>query len=71
MQFYRVPGAARVSGHHPKTVRNALESGELHGYQHRRGAHWLVDEECLRAWCEGGDCQHRMAVVESRMERAG
>ena len=58
MKFYNTRKAAEISGKHPKTLSIALNEGELHGYHRGKGAHWVIDEECLRAWNEGRACGH-------------
>lgn len=45
--------AAELAGMHPKTVRNALEAGELVGSQRREGGHWRIHRKDLNAWLRG------------------
>ncbi len=45
--------AAEFAGLHPKTVRNALEAGELVGSQRREGGHWRIHHKDLNAWLRG------------------
>lgn len=40
---------------HVVTVRKALESGELHGHQRKRGGRWLVAASAVDAWVQGLD----------------
>ena len=35
------------------TVRHALESGELRGYQRRKGGRWHIHREDVDAWMRG------------------
>lgn len=48
---------ALKSGRHKSTVYEALESGELHGHQRKRGGRWQVHVAAVDAWIRGTD-QH-------------
>lgn len=53
MKYYTAPEVAKITSKHPKTVAIALRSGELRGHQRAKGAHWLIDEDDVRAWVTG------------------
>ncbi len=40
---------------HVVTVWKALESGELHGHQPKRGGHWSIAAAAVDAWITGMD----------------
>lgn len=58
---YSTAQAADYSGRHPVTIRKALESGELHGYQRTVKGRWSIRHECLEAWCDARQCEHQEA----------
>ncbi|MFF5988164.1 helix-turn-helix domain-containing protein [Prauserella flavalba] len=47
--------AAVTARRHPVTVYKALEAGELHGHQRKRGGRWLVHPDAVSAWIRGTD----------------
>ena len=51
--------AAEHAGYHPVTIRKALESGALHGFQATAGKHWRIDPECVDAYVQGRPCPHQ------------
>ena len=55
--------AAQYVGHHPVTLRRALESGKLHGAQRKAGGHWRIRAGCLDAWVAGRQCEHQLAAT--------
>lgn len=55
---------AEETGHHPVTVRSALQDGTLHGFQRVRGGRWRVERACLDAWIENRKCPHREAAEQ-------
>lgn len=57
-----VAQVAEHAGRHPVTVRTALSSGALHGYQRKAGASWRVHVDCVEAWLRGSTCP---CVVET------
>lgn len=59
MNRLTVPEAAAAARRHPKTIRNAVEAGDLHGSQRVTGGRWLIREECLDAYLEGAPCPHQ------------
>ncbi|MCA1195103.1 helix-turn-helix domain-containing protein [Saccharopolyspora sp. 6V] len=50
--------AAEHAARHVVTVRRALESGELHGHQARRGGPWRLRPAAVDAWITGTDGRH-------------
>lgn len=67
-----VAEAATAARRHPKTISNALRSGELHGAQRRKGGTWFVKETCLESWLDGEKCEHKAVVnIDSRRRKAG
>lgn len=46
---------ADVTQRHVVTVWRALERGELHGHQPRRGGRWRIDAAAADAWARGQD----------------
>lgn len=62
--------AAAAAQKHPVTIRRALESGRLHGAQVVTGGRWLIREDCLDAWLDGRDCEHRTNVRPIRRRTA-
>lgn len=64
--------AARRAGRRSVwTVYRALESGELHGHQRKRGGRWQIHPEAVDAWVRGMDgaaacgCQRLQSVKRS------
>lgn len=55
--------AAEYAGAHPETIRQAAQSGELHGGQRRKNGRWSFRLECLDAWLDGGACEHQKDAV--------
>lgn len=51
--YYTVNEAARAYRYHPDTIRKALGTGELRGYQRVRRGKWLVKPEWMDAWIAG------------------
>lgn len=58
-----VNDAATVGSRHPVTIRRALEVGDLHGKQRKKGGRWLIQPECLEAWIDQEPCPHEEATV--------
>jgi hypothetical protein len=58
-----VADAAVVGQRHPVTIRRALEVGDLHGTQRKKGGRWLIKPECLEAWIDQEPCAHQEATV--------
>jgi excisionase family DNA binding protein len=58
--------AAELTGRHPVTLRRALEDGELHGHQLRKGGRWTLERQCLLAWIDGDPCLHNHKVSPLR-----
>lgn len=56
-----VSDVAERTHRHPETVTKALRRGDLHGYQGKKRAHWIVQEECAVAWRIGEKCEHQLA----------
>lgn len=46
---------AKRAHRHPVTVRNAAQSGVLHGHQTGRKGRWAFKPEAVDAWIEGRD----------------
>lgn len=65
--------AAVEAGRHKTTVYEALESGELHGHQRKRGGRWQIHSDVIGAWIRGTD-QHQAcgcpSVTSIRRPRA-
>jgi hypothetical protein len=57
-----VAAAARK---HEVTIRRALESGDLHGVQPKKGGTWSIREDCAEAYADGLLCEHQKANVTS------
>ncbi|MGW1680513.1 helix-turn-helix domain-containing protein [Saccharopolyspora sp. NPDC002376] len=53
MSWLTPADVADHTGHHVVTVYRALESGQLHGHQPRRGARWRIAEPVADAWVTG------------------
>lgn len=53
MTYLTVKEAADEVRRHPDTIRKALESGELHGYQRVPRGKWLIKPEWLEEWLTG------------------
>lgn len=58
-----VAQVAEALNRHPKTIRNALEAGVLHGVQAHPQAHWRVREDCAEAYADGVPCAHQQQNV--------
>ncbi|MEE3126373.1 MAG: helix-turn-helix domain-containing protein [Actinomycetota bacterium] len=54
-----VAQSSEHSGHHPVTLRRALQSGELHGTQRKAKGKWRIHVTCLDAWLLGQPCDHQ------------
>jgi hypothetical protein len=61
--------AALAAGRHPVTLRRALERGELHGHQRKKGGRWTLERQCLLAWITGDPCEHKRNVSALRSRR--
>jgi excisionase family DNA binding protein len=59
--WFSTAQAAEYAGRHPVTIRAALEAGELHGTQRKRGGRWRMHVACLDAWLGGVECEHQKA----------
>lgn len=57
------PEAAQASRRHPVTIRKALEAGELHGSQRKKGGRWSIRQACLDAWIDNLPCEHKASNV--------
>jgi hypothetical protein len=55
--------AAVEARRHPKTISEALRSGELHGTQRVKGGTWLIKSECLESWLDQVPCEHKANVI--------
>ena len=63
MSDMTVVEAALEAKLHKETIRNALRSGSLHGYQRAAGrSDWRVSAPCLEAWGHGTPCAHQGAL---------
>lgn len=51
--------AAEHAGCHRDTAIKALEAGELHGTQRKKGGRWRIHVDCLDSWCAGEKCRHQ------------
>lgn len=58
---FNVSQAAEYAGCHPNTIHKACQSGELHGGQRKKGGRYSIRPECLDAWLDGQDCEHKIA----------
>lgn len=54
MIWFTPEEAATVAHCHPETVRVALRNGDLKGTQAKVHGRWLVREDRLDSWIEGG-----------------
>lgn len=61
--------AAEHTGHHPDTVRRALEAGELHGTQRTVRGRWRIHVDCLDAWVLNQPCTHQRPQPRPRSLR--
>jgi hypothetical protein len=61
--------AAVAAARHPVTLRKALERGELHGHQLKKGGRWALERQCLLAWLAGEPCAHKQNVTPLRPSR--
>ncbi|MFD5864411.1 hypothetical protein ACFWGP_05635 [Agromyces sp. NPDC127015] len=64
--YLNVVGVGELVDRHPVTVRRALESGDMHGFQRKPRSPWRIDPACARAWVEGRVCEHMQNVTPIR-----
>ena len=69
-QFLTPAEAAEIVGRHPVTVRDALRSKALCGFQRGKGGHWVIRPACLDAWMECRPCEHQQSNVRHLRGRA-
>ena len=53
-EWLKVQEAAWLARDSCNTIRHALESGELRGYQRKKGGRWRIHRNDLDAWMKGG-----------------
>lgn len=60
-KYLTVNEVAEVTRKHPVTIRLALEGGELHGSQRKRGGRWVVNADCIQPYLDHRPCEHASA----------
>jgi len=53
VKWLSVAQVAEATDRHIITVYRALECGELHGHQRKRGGRWQIHPDAVDAWVQG------------------
>ncbi|MGO1049828.1 helix-turn-helix domain-containing protein [Crossiella sp. CA198] len=62
-EWLSVTEAATHAKRHEQTVRRALRTGRLQGYQHKECASWRIQREAVDRWLKGQPAEPRRIRV--------